>query len=41
MIIVNPPWTLEKEAKEFLPVLSKILAEDDEMSYQATWITPE
>jgi 23S rRNA (adenine2030-N6)-methyltransferase len=41
MIIVNPPWTLEKEAKEFLPVLSKLLAEDNETSHQVTWITPE
>lgn len=41
MIIVNPPWTLEKEANEFLPVLTKLLAEDDQSSYQVNWITPE
>jgi 23S rRNA (adenine2030-N6)-methyltransferase len=41
MIVVNPPWTLEKEAEEFLPILSNILAEDTQASHQVTWITPE
>jgi len=41
MIIVNPPWTLEKEANQFLPVLTKLLAEDDQANYQVQWITPE
>ncbi|MCV2403381.1 23S rRNA (adenine(2030)-N(6))-methyltransferase RlmJ [Marinomonas sp. C2222] len=41
MIIVNPPWTLEKEAKEFLPFLQDTLAEDNDAGYQITWITPE
>lgn len=41
MIIVNPPWTLEKEAKDFLPVLTKLLAEDGQSNYQVRWITPE
>ncbi|AEF53687.1 23S rRNA (adenine(2030)-N(6))-methyltransferase RlmJ [Marinomonas posidonica] len=41
MIIVNPPWTLEQDAKEFMPFLKKTLAEDQEANYQITWITPE
>ncbi|SBS35202.1 Ribosomal RNA large subunit methyltransferase J [Marinomonas spartinae] len=41
MIIVNPPWTLEKEAKDFLPMLTKLLAEDDQSNCQVRWITPE
>ena len=41
MIIVNPPWTLEKEAKHFLPVLTKLLAEDAHADFQVSWITPE
>ncbi|GAA0828329.1 MULTISPECIES: 23S rRNA (adenine(2030)-N(6))-methyltransferase RlmJ [Marinomonas] len=41
MIIVNPPWTLEKEANEFLPVLTKLLAEDAHADFQVSWITPE
>lgn len=27
MIVVNPPWTLEKNASEFLPVLTTLLAD--------------
>ncbi|REG81487.1 23S rRNA (adenine(2030)-N(6))-methyltransferase RlmJ [Marinomonas pollencensis] len=41
MIIVNPPWTLEKEANNFLPVLTKLLAEDTHADFQVNWITPE
>ncbi len=41
MIIVNPPWTLENEAKRFLPYLVEILAEDSDAHYQLRWITPE
>lgn len=41
MIIVNPPWTLEKDAEAFLPFLKEVLAEDDAADFQITWITPE
>ncbi|BFM49473.1 23S rRNA (adenine(2030)-N(6))-methyltransferase RlmJ [Marinomonas sp. THO17] len=41
MIIVNPPWTLEKDAEEFLPFLKNVLAEDNAAAFQITWITPE
>ena len=41
MIIVNPPWKLESEAKEFLPVLKDLLQEDNKSSFQLRWITPE
>ncbi|SBT17211.1 Ribosomal RNA large subunit methyltransferase J [Marinomonas gallaica] len=41
MIVVNPPWTLEKEAQEFLPYLRDVLAEDDDAHFQLRWITPE
>ena len=44
MIIVNPPWTLEKNAKAFLPVLTTLLADEeccDQAHFQIRWITPE
>ncbi|WP_438462031.1 23S rRNA (adenine(2030)-N(6))-methyltransferase RlmJ [Marinomonas sp. PE14-40] len=41
MIIVNPPWKLESEAQEFLPVLKALLQEDSKSSFQLRWITPE
>ncbi|CUB05732.1 23S rRNA (adenine(2030)-N(6))-methyltransferase RlmJ [Marinomonas fungiae] len=41
MIVVNPPWTLEKEAQEFLPFLRDALAEDQDAHFQLRWITPE
>ncbi len=41
MIIVNPPWTLEKDAADFLPILTNLLAEDNDAQYQTRWITPE
>ncbi|ADZ89999.1 23S rRNA (adenine(2030)-N(6))-methyltransferase RlmJ [Marinomonas mediterranea] len=41
MIIVNPPWTLEKEAQEFMPYLQNTLAEDANAHFQIKWITPE
>lgn len=41
MIIINPPWTLEKEAQEFLPYLRDVLAEDADAHFQLRWITPE
>lgn len=41
MIVVNPPWTLEQSANQFLPVLTDLLAEDDQAHFQVHWITPE
>ncbi|TPE50921.1 23S rRNA (adenine(2030)-N(6))-methyltransferase RlmJ [Maribrevibacterium harenarium] len=41
MIVVNPPWTMEKEAQAFMPFLTKLLAEDQDAHYQLRWITPE
>lgn len=41
MIVVNPPWTLASEAKEWMPVLVDLLGESDQASYQVRWITPE
>ncbi len=41
MIVVNPPWTLESEAKTFLPYLVDTLAEDSDAHFQLRWITPE
>lgn len=41
MIVVNPPWTLEKEAETFLPFLRDALAEDQDAHFQLRWITPE
>lgn len=41
MILVNPPWTLEKDCQACLPVLKDLLAEDDQADFQIRWITPE
>ncbi|GAB3485905.1 23S rRNA (adenine(2030)-N(6))-methyltransferase RlmJ [Marinomonas epiphytica] len=41
MILVNPPWTLEKDCQACLPVLKDLLAEDEQADFQIRWITPE
>lgn len=41
MIIVNPPWTLQVEAEQYLPTLTTLLGEDGEAGFQVRCITPE
>lgn len=44
MIVVNPPWTLEQSANDFLPVLTKLLADPTDRNqahFQVRWIAPE
>ncbi len=41
MIITNPPWTLETEAAQYLPILTSLLGEGSAASFQVRWITPE
>ena len=41
MIVINPPWSLEKQMEKILPYLTKILAPQGTGSYTLHWITPE
>ena len=41
MIVINPPWTLEKQMKSILPYLSTVLAPQGTDSWSVNWITPE
>ena len=41
MIVINPPWTLEKQMKSILPYLSTVLALQGTDSWSVNWITPE
>jgi len=39
MILVNPPWTLEKELSVLLPALAAILGRDGKGGYHLDWLT--
>lgn len=41
MIVVNPPWQLEKQMKKILPYLATTLAPDGTGDWTLHWITPE
>ena len=41
MIVINPPWTLEKQMKYILPYLFTVLAPQGTGSWSVNWITPE
>lgn len=41
MIVINPPWQLEKQMKEILPYLTKVLVPEGTGSWNVSWITPE
>lgn len=41
MIVINPPWTLEKQMKSILPYLSTALAPQGTGGWSVNWITPE
>jgi 23S rRNA (adenine2030-N6)-methyltransferase len=41
MIVVNPPWTLEKELRVILPVLAGRLGRDAPGHYRLDWLAPK
>jgi 23S rRNA (adenine2030-N6)-methyltransferase len=41
LIIVNPPWTLERELEILLPALAKVLSGDGRGSHHLDWLTDE
>ena len=41
MIIVNPPYTLEDEARTFLPILAKRLAQGADAGWSVDWLLRE
>jgi len=40
LLIVNPPWTLEKELKSLVPALTKHLARTSKGYYRLDWLAP-
>ena len=38
LVVINPPWTLEKTLQPVLPVLSQWLAQDENAGYQLTLV---
>ena len=41
LILVNPPWTLERELKALLPALLRVLAGTGEGRFTLDWVSPE
>jgi 23S rRNA (adenine2030-N6)-methyltransferase len=41
LIVVNPPWTLEKELAVLLPALAEMLRRDSKDSYRLDWLAGE
>ena len=41
LLIVNPPFTLEDEARALLPSLTRLLAQGEDASYQIDWVVRE
>jgi 23S rRNA (adenine2030-N6)-methyltransferase len=41
MILVNPPWTLERDLSRLLPALSAILGRDGKAGHRLDWLTGE
>jgi 23S rRNA (adenine2030-N6)-methyltransferase len=41
LIVVNPPWTLERELTVLLPALVALLARDDKAAMRLDWLTGE
>ncbi len=41
MIVINPPWQLEKQMREILPYLVKTLVPEGTGSFKVEWIVPE
>ncbi len=41
LIVINPPWTLKREAELLLPLLADLLGRDGKGSWRADWLSPE
>ena len=41
LILVNPPWTLEKELSVLLPVLAKVLGREGKGAFRLDWLARE
>ncbi len=41
MIVINPPWQLEKQMKSILPYLNQVLTPSGTGFWKVDWITPE
>ena len=41
LVLVNPPWTLEKALKTLLPFLAKVLARAKGAGWRLEWLVPE
>ncbi|MBM3574606.1 MAG: 23S rRNA (adenine(2030)-N(6))-methyltransferase RlmJ [Alphaproteobacteria bacterium] len=41
LLIVNPPFTLEDEAQELMPFLTRLLAQGEDAGYQIDWVVRE
>ena len=41
LILVNPPWTLEKELKILLPMLAGIMGRDGKGGFRLDWLAGE
>ena len=41
LIVVNPPWTFEQEARSVLPFLAETLAQSTNAGWNCCWLVPE
>jgi 23S rRNA A2030 N6-methylase RlmJ len=41
MVVVNPPFVLEEEARELLPLLASRLAQGSGAAWRMGWLTGE
>ena len=41
MVVVNPPFVLEEEARELLPALAARLAQGPGAAFRINWLTGE
>ena len=41
LIVVNPPWTLESELRQLLPLLADLLGRDDKRRFTLDWLAGE
>jgi 23S rRNA (adenine2030-N6)-methyltransferase len=41
LVVVNPPWTLEAELKQFLPLLADVLGREGKGRYTLDWLAAE
>jgi len=41
LILINPPWTLDRELKILLPALARILGSDNQSRFRLDWLSSE